>query len=669
MARPIKMHEDILFKVMQKSLTPLVKITAGISKAIIGNKESQIEGARRAEQLKKNALDQTAALIEIAKLIKEGGFGSAGAGGKGDGKDSKDSGSFFGWKSKALGAAIVAAVAASPLGSAIAGMQSMYGFFTSGQGPAMFAKKWKEVTTKWTTAWDGVLKKLSENKLVKTISEKWTAMKTKVSGWWKRFDIFGTVAVTKEGGATGGRFTAVMKWLTKIMLLKPIQFLAKWVRPVYALFGIFDIFSKVKEGDEKNKEEGKTVAERVASGANTARTTFLKWFFDEMIIGTIGTITNLFTSWFVGKKWKEGTGHDWAERFTKFREDIEKAIWGWLSAAFKFIVNVAKDPKAALKRGVDAIKDAVTRGKKDSPTQQTTSQKNTEESKIVSEGGTVPGVSSSPEALEQWDKSPQNPKNQKKESGPNIFQKGAGAVSDFFGGMFGGDSADPKEQTTGATPIPEKTRWNSVGIDSGVSDIGMKGTKWSLLGGLEKITQGILGVWNSENITGAPVFTSGKRSVDTNKKSGGVKHSQHIAGSAFDIRNRYIPIENRDNVFKKLESSFGGQVKGVRHKELDGTPYQHFHFQKAAKGFFGQVKSPTLFLTGEAGDEFVNIQPQNSPNNRMNNMNQMQMERAMSQTGTPPIAVIDNSVSTTSSPPSSPMLIMNQLVRSKQYAT
>ena len=244
------------------------------------------------------------------------------------------------------------------------------------------------------------------------------------------------------------------------------------------------------------------------------------------------------------------------------------------------------------------------------------------------------------------------------------FDSAKEKVSGFFSGLFGSDSPDPKE--SGAQPVSKERKWNSVGIDSAVSDKNMAGTNWSVLGGLEKITNGILSVWNSENITGAPVFTSGKRSKDVNDKSGGVKHSQHLGGTAFDLRNKYIPIEDRDKVFSKLETAFGSQIKGVRHKELDGTKYQHFHFQKAAEGFFGKVTSPTLFLTGEAGDEWVNIVPKNSPNSKMDNMNRLQSELAMSSMGgSSPVTIVNNTSSNSSSSPTA--AIIPQQVRSKPY--
>jgi uncharacterized protein YcbK (DUF882 family) len=188
------------------------------------------------------------------------------------------------------------------------------------------------------------------------------------------------------------------------------------------------------------------------------------------------------------------------------------------------------------------------------------------------------------------------------------------------------DRADAKEKAT--LSQKQKPKWNDVAISPGVSDKGMAGTDWSILGGLRKIKDSILSVWNNEGIAGAPTFTSGRRSAKTNKASGGVKHSQHIAGSAFDLRNREIPIDERDKVFGKLQSQFGSGILGVRHKELDNTDAQHFHFQLAAKGFGGVVNKATGFIAGEEGPELVNIIPLQSPADKMNAMNNVHADRA-----------------------------------------
>jgi hypothetical protein len=172
-------------------------------------------------------------------------------------------------------------------------------------------------------------------------------------------------------------------------------------------------------------------------------------------------------------------------------------------------------------------------------------------------------------------------------------------------------------------PISALEKWKKVWISDAVSDKHMAGTVWNRFGGWDKITNGILNVWNSQGFAKPPVFTSGKRTIAQNKAVGGEEDSRHLTGEAFDLRNRDIAIKDRQTVFDLLLASFGGKVTGTRHKELDGKPKQHFHFRAAAEGYFGKVTDPTLFLTGESGPENVIIQPARDPSQQTHFMRQM----------------------------------------------
>ena len=72
MARPIKMHEDTLFKVMTKSLKPLEKTMSNVSKALTSQTvENKLEG-KRAEKLKShNEKKQTGLLGAISDALRE----------------------------------------------------------------------------------------------------------------------------------------------------------------------------------------------------------------------------------------------------------------------------------------------------------------------------------------------------------------------------------------------------------------------------------------------------------------------------------------------------------------------------------------------------------------------------------------------------------------------
>ena len=190
-----------------------------------------------------------------------------------------------------------------------------------------------------------------------------------------------------------------------------------------------------------------------------------------------------------------------------------------------------------------------------------------------------------------------------------------------IGNLFGGDVDSPEKIAT-----IKKSRWNCIGIDPDTSDKGMKGTDWSALGGLDFIQDKILGIYNKygSSWNEGPMFTSGKRTATVNKETGGLTTSQHIRGTAFDLRNRMIPIPHRDFIAGELQKALGSKLNVIRHAELD-LDAPHFHIQKAAKGYSGMVNGPQLFLAGEDGAEYVHIQPLRDPANQtaaMRNMGQ-----------------------------------------------
>ena len=137
-----------------------------------------------------------------------------------------------------------------------------------------------------------------------------------------------------------------------------------------------------------------------------------------------------------------------------------------------------------------------------------------------------------------------------------------------------------------------------------------------------------------------------------------------------DLRNKEIPIDQRDSVFGKLQSSFGSGILGIRHKELDNTDAQHFHFQLASRGFNGIVgkDGPRGFIVGEAGEELVTVQPLVSPSDKMNAMNALNTENQTARGGqSGPIIVNTNATSNTSTNPTN--LIMDHKVRGKPLVT
>ena len=56
-------------------------------------------------------------------------------------------------------------------------------------------------------------------------------------------------------------------------------------------------------------------------------------------------------------------------------------------------------------------------------------------------------------------------------------------------------------------------------------------------------------------------------------------------------------------------------------------------FMAAAEGFHGMVKKPTVFLTGEAGPELVNITPMSEPDKRQQSIANLQRDTLESKSG------------------------------------
>ena len=170
----------------------------------------------------------------------------------------------------------------------------------------------------------------------------------------------------------------------------------------------------------------------------------------------------------------------------------------------------------------------------------------------------------------------------------------------------------------------------------GVHDANMSGVKWGKLGGRKFIEGSILNTWNDLNIPKnlKPTFTSGLRDWPAGSK--------HTIGQAFDLRSkdlgRWGPsiwaslygTEKNPGAFRR--AGFWGQwEKGTVNEK--GRTGEHFHFQKAAKGFHGTVTKATGFIAGEAGPERVDIAPLVHPDTRMNAMNALNAENQTARSG------------------------------------
>ena len=138
------------------------------------------------------------------------------------------------------------------------------------------------------------------------------------------------------------------------------------------------------------------------------------------------------------------------------------------------------------------------------------------------------------------------------------------------------------------------------------------GVNWEKFGGWQNVVNAISSVWKPTY--GTPTITSGKRSVEHNKKVGGLPTSKHLSGNAFDLRNWMIPAgKERLEVYKALKLAMSTDTRKITgDPHLDRTGQHegaHFHFQAAAKGITERINGPKLYLAGEQGPELVHIQP------------------------------------------------------------
>jgi hypothetical protein len=146
-----------------------------------------------------------------------------------------------------------------------------------------------------------------------------------------------------------------------------------------------------------------------------------------------------------------------------------------------------------------------------------------------------------------------------------------------------------------------------------VSQANMSGVSWNKLGGRDTIENAILTTWNRAGVSAAPTFTSGFRDKD-HPLSKTNPQSQHIQRTAFDLRSSDLG-SHASTVWADISSKFAGMgLRGQWEKgsvNKDKRTGEHFHFQLAAKGFEGVVgkDGPRGFIAGEAGPEFVKIQP------------------------------------------------------------
>ena len=198
---------------------------------------------------------------------------------------------------------------------------------------------------------------------------------------------------------------------------------------------------------------------------------------------------------------------------------------------------------------------------------------------------------------------------------------------------------------------------------------------WNLLGGKGAVHSKILKAWNSFGGLPQPYFTSGYRD-ENHPLSKQNENSTHITGTAIDMKSKHLPGHMKSAVYTALHDELvkkGDFTWG--HDHLAGFG-DHFHFQRRVAPIATAMKKGGLvkggrgggvFIVGESGqDELVMPLPGNSPHQRMTMMNSLYNERAMSTSnGSSPVTVVNNTSNNSSSSPTA--AIIPQQVRSKSY--
>ena len=637
MARPIKMHEDTLFKVMKKSLKPIESSVIGIHKALAKQSvEKRIEGERFEKVKLKNDLQQTNILSSIAKLLEQQESPPAGESAE------KIKGESTGWFGKTI-VAIKIATAALLIyfADVIAGLQLFWDGFKAifKLGPKEGPSKFKITYDKWMAKWDDLIKTVKESKLVTGMKTKWNSMLVAMRApFTPLLEFIDDITGGAEAkGKKPGKIMEGLKRTKNFIKLGLKSFLLKFAPWLFKFVGIIDSFWDMAKHEDK---EGDNIFKKINERFFTFRETFTTWFVDDMIFGTIGFITDAFKTLFGDKKlFDETTDSNLKERFNKWRNEFEDILYDWWTktsnAINSFFLNSLKklDPRTWFGGGEDG----------DTPSTPGEKPKKLSPSK--------PNTTLTPDQL----------------NAPGSESIGKNTTEDdkpgFFGKLWGGFKKDLSQSFSKKSTTPHKT----IKDDGGTTNMG--GVEWNKIhdDGRKGVEAAIWSVYGKYGKT--PTFVSGLRDKDHRLYN---PSSQHAYGMAFDLRSKDLgnslePIKNELAAgFANAGLFFQHEVAGQKNTTGTKATGDHFHIHKAAKGWHGYVDQLTGFIAGEAGRERVDIEPASSPTGKMNNLNRLQTERAMpTGSGASPTNVIQVSNNTTNGQST---VLFPQLVRSRPYA-
>jgi hypothetical protein len=552
---------------------------------------------------------------------------------------------------------------------------------------AFFRMKWikmpemkgfKESMANWKKGWNNFITNIKESKFATEVSTRWTAMMESLKVWRTNFRTWranfaakwitplteyfgdGTTETTETKDAKGkSRLKNFFKRLKLWSGWGLLGWLNRFVWPLWVALTLLDANSEWdKTGEEYDKVNGdpKTLLEKWKKKRLqlSAATDSVRLAINQLVVGTAGVAYHFLGTWllpklgletdqfFTEEEKKMGSfkfGEMWGKNFQKWQDNMFKALEKWVTELFTFTWFtpdqwaidfdqwMADQLNAFGKFLMDTIKnmwsnfyDPISRAK-NQVTGKTYSQTTADDSANARAGNLPKGVKVNKVAMEQ----------------AAAQAAAAGTTEDDVGWLerlqrllprmpkvSGIDAKKAKELSSMlAGTVPETKR---IGNDGGTTN--MDGVQWNALSpfGRKGIEHVIRSIFNKHGAS-EPVFTSGLRGEGHPLYAKGSKHSD---GYAFDLRSKSLGTK-REAVGADLLRAFSGsgwfsQWEPARHYNTrTGTSAtaEHFHFQKAAKGFFGTVDQPTVFLAGEAGPEDIMIQPRRDPSQQTTAMRNM----------------------------------------------
>lgn len=665
MARPIKMHEDTLFKVMTKSLKPLEKSMSNVSKALTSQSvENKLEG-KRAEKLKSdNEKKQTGLLGAISDALRErkenqkiDSSGKSSGMGKGLFDFLKN---HWGKILAGLGIAGALTLSAQDIMTAINSLETLMtkefwekhgGWIAGGLIATLTLASWAPVAT---VIGGAIFKYLLTKKLLESFGKNLLAQ----AGVQTALNTIPNVGNKNVNAHTQAlkdnkKFDAAKK-KTKIPKPTTLGKMAGIGRllPVLGVGGavlgwaaaaatVYAAGDSIKKGFFSDEMAGKDFGDKVLKSLDTFVNTMTGGLIEE------GATAKLITDITQGIK-------DGAASLTK---GIIKAY----NSTEKWVKKTTANITTKANKIIDGIKsttleDAVKTGQQGGGS--------TFRSKTTHPGG-------------KDDKFVPKNSDPINRMGTPQEEKKKGGIGNWLGNLFGLDktsapAAPTSHRIGGSKTSAAAVKHKPISDDGGTTN--MKGVEWNKLSsdGRKGVEGAIWSIYSKYGKT--PTFVSGLR--DENHKLYN-PNSQHAYGMAFDLRSKNLGValdpirSDLSQMFGKNGWFFQHEVAGQANSTGTKATGDHFHIHKksiaAATGWHGYVNDETWFKTGEAGSERVDITPMNSPASKMNNMNRLQSELATSAGGSSPVTVINQNTSNSSN--NQTAALIPQQVRSKQYTT